>query len=71
MAIPSGTAQLGRALPGSQARVHEGEGRGSERLGALAGKGSEIAAGVELAGSDRFWLGLSLAQSPAVPGGEG
>ena len=51
--------------------MHVCEGRGSERLGTPAGKGSEIAAGVEPAGSNRFSSGLSLTWSPTVPGGEG
>lgn len=37
----------------------------------MAGKGSEIGAGVEAVGRDQFWLGLSLAQSPMVLGKKG
>lgn len=69
MAIAAGTAQVGRALPGSQACVREVQ--GSKRLDTPAGEGSEIAAGVEPVGSDEFWLGLSPIRSPAVPSGEG
>lgn len=69
MAVTGSTAR--QVLPSSQAPVHVCEGRGSKWLGTLAGKGSEITAGVELAGSDWFWSQLSLTHSPAVPGREG